>query len=123
MAFYRDGLGWPTKGVVGEEIENGAVAFFRLENGLVLGLWPQGSLAAEAGLPDDGRFCPTAFSLGHNVDAKEEVDAVLATAERAGGTIVRSAADRAWGGRSGYFQDPDGHLWEVVWNPGLDSLG
>ncbi len=123
VAFYRDGLGWPTKGIVGQEIENGAVAFFKLQNGLVLGLWPQASLAADTGLPDGLPMSPTAFSLGHNVGSKEEVDEAMAAAQRACGKIVQPAQDRAWGGYAGYFQDPDGHLWEVAWNPGFGDLG
>lgn len=123
VAFYRDGLGWPTQGIVGQEIENGAVAFFKLESGLVLALWPQGSLAADAGLPTGGAYEPTSLSLGHNVGSKEEVDSVIETALKAGGMLVRPAHDQVWGGYSGYFSDPDGHLWEVAWNPSFDSLG
>jgi uncharacterized glyoxalase superfamily protein PhnB len=60
------------------------------------------------------------FTLGHNVDSKEEVDHVMAEAAAAGATITDPARDRFFGGYSGYFQDPDGHVWEVVWNPDLD---
>ncbi|RYG47342.1 VOC family protein [bacterium] len=122
VAFYRDGLGWPTKGILGAEIENGAVAFFKLENGLAFGLWPKASLVAEAGLEDEGPQGSASFSLGYNVDSKEEVDEAMASALEAGGTVLKQAADRDWGGYSGYFRDPDGHLWEVVWNPGFAEL-
>jgi catechol 2,3-dioxygenase-like lactoylglutathione lyase family enzyme len=121
VAFYRDGLGWPTKGIVGADIPDGAVAFFRLDSGLKLGLWPRSSLAADSGLPLQPRSA-TEFSLAHNVDSEAEVDAALALAERAGGHVVRSARKTAWGGYAGSFQDPDGHLWEVAFNPGFASL-
>jgi Lactoylglutathione lyase and related lyases len=118
LRFYRDGLGWKTVGIVGQEFEHGAVVFFELEGGVRLALWPRTSLAQDAGLPVSGAGAPT-FSLGHNVRSAEEVDAVMEQAERAGATIVKRAAKTFWGGYAGYFRDPDGHLWEVVWNPGL----
>lgn len=127
VAFYRDGLGWPTRGIVGTEFENGAVAFFALESGLKLALWPRKSLAADAGLPDAGgagRAVSSAeFSLAHNVASAAEVDAAMAQAERAGAAIVKRAQPTFYGGHAGYFRDPDGHLWEVVFNPGFASLG
>ena len=116
VAFYRDGLGLPTQGIVGEEFENGAVAFFDLAQGLRLALWPRKSLAADSGLPVAARSA-TEFSLAHNTASREEVDAVMAQASRAGATVVKPAHDTFWGGYAGYFQDPDGHLWEVAWNP------
>jgi len=118
VAFYRDGLGWPTEGIIGTEFEGGAVAFFRPAAGSMLALWPQQSLAQNAHLPA-GEPGPPTFSLGHNVRSREEVDAVLAQAERAGATLAGPAHDQVWGGYSGYFQDPDGHLWEVAYNPQL----
>ena len=121
VAFYRDGLGWPTKGIVGTEFENGAVAFFQLQAGLKLALWPSKSLAADSGLPLQGRSA-LEHSLAHNVASREEVDAVMALATRAGATITKKAHDTFYGGYAGYFQDPDGHLWEVAFNPGLDTL-
>ena len=121
VAFYRDGLGWPTKGIIGAEFENGAVAFFDLQPGLKLALWPRKSLAADTGLPLDAHSA-TEFSLGHNVGSRQEVDACMARAERAGATIVKDAQPTFYGGYGGYFQDLDGHLWEVVFNPGLASL-
>ena len=122
LAFYRDGLGLPTAGVVGREFEHGAVAFFDLRGGARLAIWPRASLAHDAGLPRSERG-PAAFTLGHNVGSREEVDAVMREAEGAGATIVRAARDTFWGGYAGYFQDPDGHLWEVVWNPAWESEG
>ncbi len=113
VRFYRDGLGLPTKGIVGTEFEHGAVAFFELQPGLKLAVWPRTSLAHDTGLPVGARSA-TEFSIGHNVDSKEEVDAVMAQAAAAGATILKPAAKAFWGGYSGYFQDPDGHVWEVA---------
>ena len=116
LAFYRDGLGWPTEGIVGEEIENGAVVFFELRNGLKLALWPRASLANEARVDAD-RHGPASFEVAHNVRSKEEVDEVVALARSAGANVTNPPAHRAWGGYSAHFQDPDGHLWEIAWNP------
>jgi len=116
VAFYRDGLGLPTKGIVGKEFEHGAVAFFDLDGGLRLALWPRASLAHDTGIPLGMRGVHE-FALAHNVRSREEVDAVMEQAERAGGHIVKPAGKAFWGGYTGYFQDPDGHLWEVAWNP------
>lgn len=118
VRFYRDGLGLPTEGIIGTEFENGAVAFFDLQAGLKLALWPRTSLAQDSGLPVSTPS-PTEFSLGHNVESRDEVDAVMAHAAAAGAVIVKAAQDTFWGGYAGYFQDPDGHVWEVVWNPGM----
>jgi catechol 2,3-dioxygenase-like lactoylglutathione lyase family enzyme len=122
LAFYRDGLGLPTEGIVGTEFEDGAVAFFRLEGGLILALFPRDSLARDANLPPCPAS-PASFSIGHNVGSKAEVDSVLALAAKAGARIPQPARDRAWGGYTGYFQDLDGHLWEVVWNPAWEGQG
>lgn len=118
VAFYRDGLGLGTAGIVGTEFEYGAVAFFDLQRGLKLAVWPRRSLEHDAGL---GISAPstTDFSLGQNVSSKAEVDAAMAQAAAAGARIVKAAHDTFYGGYAGYFQDPDGHLWEVVYNPGL----
>lgn len=118
LAFYRDGLGLPSKGIVGKEFEYGAVAFFELENGMILALWPRTSLAHDSGLM---RTPPSAtdVSIGHNVISREAVDEVMGQAARAGATIVKPAGETFWGGYAGYFMDPDGHLWEVAWNPKL----
>jgi catechol 2,3-dioxygenase-like lactoylglutathione lyase family enzyme len=114
VRFYRDGLGLPTKGIVGTEFEHGAVAFFQLQPGLKLAVWPRASLAHDTGIPMGARSA-TEFTIGHNVGSKEEVDALMEQAARAGATIVKPAGDAFWGGYSGYFQDPDGHVWEVAW--------
>jgi catechol 2,3-dioxygenase-like lactoylglutathione lyase family enzyme len=116
VRFYRDGLGLKTEGIVGKEFEHGAVAFFDLQAGLKLALWPRTSLAHDAGIDLD-RSSPTEFSIGHNVSSKAEVDRVMEQARRAGAVIVKPARDTFWGGYAGYFQDPDAHLWEVAWNP------
>lgn len=118
LRFYRDGLGLETEGIVGEEYEHGSVVFFELAGGLQLALWPRASLAHDAGVVE-GPVSPTEVSLGHNVASRAEVDAVLEEARAAGGVVVQPAGDTFWGGYAGYFKDPDGHLWEVVWNPKL----
>jgi hypothetical protein len=114
--FYRDGLGLKTEGIIGTEFEHGAVAFFDLQAGLKLAIWPRKSLAHDSGLPL-GKPSATEFTLGHNVSSKAEVDAVMEQARRAGAVIVKSAQDTFWGGYAGYFQDPDQHVWEIAWNP------
>ncbi len=116
LKFYRDGLGLPTVGIVGTEFEGGAVVFFDLKNGLKLALFPRSELAKDAKLTGD-LSGPAGFSIGHNVNSKEAVNAVMEQAARAGAKITDPPHDRVWGGYTGYFQDPDGHLWEVVWNP------
>jgi len=116
VRFYRDGLGLKTEGIVGKEFEHGAVAFFDLQAGLKLALWPRTSLARDAEIAPGGRS-PTEFSIGHNVSSKAEVDRVMEQAARAGAVVVKPAQDTFWGGYAGYFQDPDAHLWEVAWNP------
>ncbi len=116
LRFYRDGLGLKTEGIVGTEFEHGAVAFFDLQGGLKLALWPRKSIAHDSGLPL-GKPGPTEFTIGHNVSSKAEVDAVMEQAKKAGAVIVKPAHDTFWGGYAGYFQDPDRHLWEVAWNP------
>ena len=122
VAFYRDGLGFSTKGIIGTEFQNGAVAFFNLESGLKLALWPRKSLAADTGL----QVQPASsleLSIGHNVGSREDVDSAMQRAERAGAKVVKKAQPTFYGGYAGYFQDPDGHLWEVAHNPGFESLG
>jgi uncharacterized protein len=116
LEFYRDGLGLPTKGIVGREFEHGAVAFFDLSGGLKLAIWAQADLAHDTDLPRTP-ISPTSFSIGHNVASREEVDEVVAQARRAGARIVKAPQDTFYGGYAGYFRDPNGHLWEVVWNP------
>lgn len=120
LRFYRDGLGFATGGIIGTEFDHGAVVFIELQAGLKLALWPRASLAQDSGLPL-ARPNPTELSLGHNVASREEVDAVMAQAQRAGAVIVKPAQATFWGGYAGYFQDPDQHLWEVVWNPAWED--
>jgi len=116
LKFYRDGLGFRTEGIVGTEFEHGAVAFFDLQEGLRLAIWARKDIAYDAKISKTSPS-PTEFTLGHNVSSKEEVDLVMEQAREAGANITVAAHDTFWGGYSGYFQDPDGHLWEVVWNP------
>jgi len=118
LRFYRDGLGLTTEGIIGEEFEHGAVAFFDLEAGSKLAVWPRKSIAHDSGIPLHEPSA-TEFTLGHNVSSRAEVDAVMEQAGNAGAGIVKRAQETFWGGYAGYFQDPDGHLWEIVWNPEL----
>lgn len=119
LRFYRDGLGLVTRGIVGTEFEYGAVAFFPMQPGLQLAIWPRTSIAHDTGLPAANR-APTEFTIGHNVATREEVDSVMEQAERAGARILKPAAETFWGGYAGYFLDPDDHVWEIVWNPAID---
>lgn len=116
LRFYRDGLGLHTEGIIGTEFEDGAVVFFSLPSGITFALYPRKSLAKDSGLPV-GPSSSTEFSIGHNVRSTEEVDAVMEQAQHAGAVIVKPAQKTFWGGYAGYFQDPDGHLWEIAWNP------
>jgi uncharacterized protein len=124
LAFYRDGLGLASRGVigteyVGDEVEpNGAIAMFELQGQLILCLYPRTELAKDAKVAP-GPARSGEFSIGHAVTSRAEVDAVLTQAQAAGGTLTDQAHDRPWGIYSGYFRDPDGHLWEVLWNPRL----
>jgi hypothetical protein len=114
VAFYRDGLDFPQR----DPDPDADIAFFDLD-GVTLALYPRDALADDATVPADG----TGFAgvtLAHNVASKDCVDAVLDEAETAGATIVKPAQDVFWGGYSGYFADPDDHLWEVAWNPDWD---
>jgi catechol 2,3-dioxygenase-like lactoylglutathione lyase family enzyme len=120
VAFYRDGLGLPTDGIMGTEFEIGAVAFFDLQSGLKLAVWPRASLAADTGLALQAGGAGS-FALAHNLSSQTEVDEVMAQAQRAGANIVKPAQATFWGGYAGYFQDPDGHLWEVAFNPDLPA--
>jgi hypothetical protein len=117
-AFYHNGLGLPSKGIVGKEFEHGAIAFFDLQNGMELALYPRKHLALDAAIPVSAPS-PTEFSIGHNVRSKSAVDSTMELAKKAGAKITEHARERFWGGYSGYFQDPDGHLWEVVYNPNM----
>ena len=115
MRFYKK-LGWRTEGVIGKEFEHGSVVMFNLKGGLILALYQRKDLAWDAKV-SLGERSATEFSIGHNVNGKVEVDEIMKQAENAGAKIVKKAQPAFWGGYSGYFQDPDGHLWEVVWNP------
>jgi uncharacterized protein len=126
LAFYRDGLGLETTGVVATEFvdeetkASGAIVMFRLKGGLVLALYPRSELAKDADIP----FGPPKtgdFSIGQLVGSRAEVDVLLAQAEQAGATLTGRPHDRPWGIYSGYFRDPDGHLWEIIWNPPTES--
>jgi uncharacterized protein len=125
LAFYRDGLGLPTKGIIGTEFagdeENpaGAVVMFELNGGLIFALYPRTELAKDATVSMAGD-ATGGFSLGHAVPSRADVDALLERAVAAGATSTGPAHDRPWGIYSGYFRDPDGHLWEIMWNPQLD---
>jgi uncharacterized protein len=116
LRFSRDGLGLPTEGIIGKELAYGAVVFIELPAGVRLALWPRSSIAHDARLAL-GAPRPTELTLGHNVSSKGEVDAVMQQASNAGAVIVKPAQETLWGGYAGSFQDPDGHLWDVAWNP------
>ena len=116
LTFYRDGLGLPTEGIIGREFEHGAVAFFELSGGIKLAIWAHDDIVHDTGLPKT-QISSTSFTIGHNVARREEVDVVVAQARRAGAEIVKQPQETFYGGYAGYFRDPDGHLWEVVWNP------
>jgi uncharacterized protein len=115
--FYEDGLGWSPRSVHED------IAFYQL-NGIVLGLFARASFNADAHLPS-GTESVGGIALAYNVRSREEVDRVMAAAEAAGAKITKPAEEVFWGGYSGYFTDPDGHLWELAWNPGwpIDEQG
>ncbi|HEX4517978.1 MAG TPA: VOC family protein [Gaiellaceae bacterium] len=128
LRFYRDGLGLASSGITGTDYKGdestpaGDVVMFELSGGLLLSLYPRSELAKDAniafGPPKAGEF-----SLGHIVPRRADVDAVLERAVAAGATLTEEPHDRAWKIYSGYFRDPDGHLWEIIWNArtGTDS--
>lgn len=126
LAFYR-ALALESPGVIGtqfagdERAPAGAAAMFELRDGLVLALYPRSELAKDANVPLE----PTtgAFSIGHIVSTRADVDAVLAQAEAAGATLTEPPHERPWGIYSGYFRDPDGHLWEIIWHPRQSGEG
>lgn len=122
LEFYRDGLGLPSRGIIGTEYAGsdvdpaGPLALFELSSGLLLSLYPRSELAKDAkvplGPPRSGEF-----SVGQLVASRDEVDALLAKAQAAGATLTDEPHERPWGIYSGYFRDLDGHLWEIIWNP------
>lgn len=116
LKFYRDGLGLKTQGIVGTEFEHGTVVFIDLSNGMKLALYPRKEIAWDAKISQSSPS-ETEFTIGHLVNSKKEVDEVMAQAEKAGAKVTKPAEDTFWGGYAGYFQDPDGHLWEIAWNP------
>lgn len=119
LQFYREGLGLHCEGITGQEFEHGAVAFIELQSGLKLALWPQSSIQQDTGL-ELTPMCATQMTLGQNVYSPLEVDQVMAQAAHAGARIIRPAQATFYGGYAGYFQDPDGHVWEIVFNPSLE---
>jgi uncharacterized protein len=125
LAFYRDGLGLPTAGIIGTEHRDertgaaGTIAFLDLQGGLKLGLYERDNLARDAAAELD-EPSSTEFSLGYAVKNKAEVTDLLERARQAGATVTESVHYRPWGVYSGYFKDPDGHLWEITWDPRIE---
>lgn len=118
FSFYHEGLGLPSQGIIGKEFEHGEAAFFDLKHGMKLALYSREDLAWDAKIRKENPAA-TEFSIGYNVTNKEEVDSIMKLAEKAGAKITKPAQKVFWGGYAGYFQDPDGHLWEILWNPQL----
>lgn len=116
LKFYRDGLGWKTKGIIATEFENGAIVVFDLDNGMKLSLYERKNLAWDCTLPLQPQST-TEFSLGYFVNSEKQVRVIMERAEKAGANIAKSPQKTFWGGYGGYFQDPDGHLWEIGYNP------
>ncbi len=119
VAFYRDGLGWPTEGITGTRYTGGpdsaagAVAMFTLEDGLILSLYPRSELSKDAGV-EVPQTAGSDMSIGHIVDGREDVDRILELAARAGARVIGVAHERPWPIYSGYFSDLDDHLWEII---------
>src|SRR5206468_11161906 len=109
-AFYEQ-LGWR-----GQEVEE--TVFFQA-GGLAVVLWGRDKLAADAGIVDDGTSAFAGFALAHNVRSRSEVDAIVSAAARAGGSVTKAPSETFYGGYAGYFRDPDGHAWEIGYNPGF----
>lgn len=107
--FYEVGLGWKA-GFASDDV------VFYETGGPIIALWSRRDLAADAQIEDDESTFG-GLALAHNVRSRVDVEAVLAEAAAAGAAILKSAEDTPWGGYSGYFADPDGHLWEVAFNP------
>lgn len=116
--FYHEGMGLASKGIIGQEFEHGEVAFFDLKNGMILALYSRDNLSWDSHLKKN-KPSPTDFSIGYTTRNEAEVDSIMAQAKKAGATIAKPAQKTFWGGYGGYFQDPDGHLWEIAFNPNL----
>jgi len=114
--FYHEGLGLPSQGIIGKEYKRGEIALFDLKNGMKLSLYSRENLAWDSKVVKKNSAA-TEFSIGYAVRKKEEVDSIMALAKKAGARISKPAQKAFWGGYHGYFQDPDGHLWEILWNP------
>ena len=129
LRSYRDGLGLETEGVIATDLQDplsgaaGAVVMFHLDGGLILALYPRSDLAKDAGVGSATASdqAPPHFSIGYLLESREAVDAFLTRAEVAGATLSGGPRERQWGIYSGYFRDPDGHYWEVIWNHGESS--
>ena len=125
LVFYRDGLGLQTKGVVATDLVDdqtgaaGTIVIFELESGLMLSLYPRSELAKDAAVPA-GPPQSGEFSIGQVVASRADVDRILEQAAGAGASVT-PPHDRPWDIYSGYFRDPDGHLWEIIWDPGRVS--
>lgn len=124
LTFYRDGMGFPTEGPIGteflgdEDTPNGTTVVFHLDDGLMLSLYPRSELAKDASVAL-AEAKAGEFSIGHIVATRTEVDVIISQAKAAGAAVIGPPHDRPWGIYSGYFQDPDGHLWEIIWNPAI----
>lgn len=118
--FYEVGLGWQVTQMV-----EGQVVFYQLSNGLALGLFGRAALVEDGKFDDDTEATFSGMTLAFNARSEAEVDAVMHEAEKAGAKIQKPAEKVFWGGYSGYFRDPDGHAWEVAFNPfwELDKAG
>jgi len=121
LRFYRVGLGWPTKGIVGQQYEHGDVVFFTMTNGLILALWPASHLQQDTGV-GQVTWRNNAVMLAHNVDSQAQVDATLARLIDHGANLIKPPQTTSWGGYAGVFADPDGHLWEIVYNPHITAI-
>ncbi len=122
LKFYRDGLGLPTRGIVGTEFKRterdaaGAVAMFEMQDGQLLALYPRMELLKDSNVKESGRSS-IEFSLGYFSKDEAEVDRLVKKAAAAGAIVTDPPRKRPWGIYSGYFKDPDGHLWEIIWDP------
>jgi catechol 2,3-dioxygenase-like lactoylglutathione lyase family enzyme len=124
LRFYRDGLGLPGKIIGTEYVDSvsgaaGAVALFELQGGLILALYPRGDLIKDANVADTGGPSQVEFTLGYLTKSRREVDALVRQATAAGARVTEPPRERAWGIYSGYFSDPDGHLWEIIYNQAM----